>query len=87
MCDSQEDFPNNEIWTRCYNPKWKDLIYPKWEVVLGAPNRVNIPCLMHDTCLCQIDVKITNCNTRRATIYTILRNGQLALYINIPTAK
>ena len=56
MDDSQEDFPNNEIWTRCYNPKWKDVIYPKWEVVLGAPNRVNIPCLMHDTCLCQIDV-------------------------------
>ena len=20
-CDSQEDFPNYEIWTRCYNPK------------------------------------------------------------------
>ena len=32
----------------------------KWEVVLGAPDRVNIPCLMHDTRLCQIDVKMTN---------------------------
>ena len=32
----------------------------KWEVVLGAPYRVNIPCLMHDTCLCQLDVKMTN---------------------------
>ena len=20
-CDSQEDFPNHETWTRCYNPK------------------------------------------------------------------
>ena len=55
--------------------------------MLGAPNRVNIPCLMHDTRLCQIDVKMTNCNTRRAKISTILRNGHLALYINTPTAK
>ena len=31
---SQEDVPNNEKWTR-------------WEVVPGAPDRVNIPCLMH----------------------------------------
>ena len=31
-----------------------------WEVVLGAPDRVNIPCLMHDTRLCQLDVKMTN---------------------------
>ena len=23
------------------------------QVVLGAPDRVNIPCLMHDTRLCQ----------------------------------
>ena len=30
------------------------------EVVLGAPDRVNIPCLMHDTRLCQLDVKMTN---------------------------
>ena len=29
-------------------------------VVLGAPDRVNIPCLMHDTRLCQLDVKMTN---------------------------
>ena len=25
-----------------------------------APDRVNIPCLMHDTRLCQLDVKMTN---------------------------
>ena len=25
----------------------------------GAPDRVNIPCLMHDTYLCQIDVKLS----------------------------
>ena len=30
------------------------------EEVLGARDRVNIPCLMHDTRLCQIDVKMTN---------------------------
>ena len=30
------------------------------DVVLGAPDRVNIPCPMHDTRLCQIDVKMTN---------------------------
>ena len=28
------------------------------EMVLGAPDRV--PCLMHDTSLCQIDIKMTN---------------------------
>ena len=31
----------------------------KWEVVLGAPDIVNIPCLMYDTHLCQLDVKLT----------------------------
>ena len=25
------------------------MIISKWEVVLGAPDKVNIPCLMHDT--------------------------------------
>ena len=47
-----KDSPNNEKWTRCK--------YPKWEVVLGVPYRVNITCLIHDTRLCQIDVKMTN---------------------------
>ena len=27
----------------------------------GVPDRVNKPCLMHDTRLCQLDVKMT-CN-------------------------
>ena len=35
------------------------IIY-KWGVVLGAPDRVNIPCLVHNTHLCQCDVKMTN---------------------------
>ena len=26
----------------------------------GAPDRVNIPCIMHDTRLCQIDYKMKN---------------------------
>ena len=41
--------------------KWKDVYYPKWEVVLpvGAPDRVNIPFLMHDTRLCQMYVEMT----------------------------
>ena len=30
------------------------------EVIKGAPNRVNIPCLMRDTHLCRKDVKMTN---------------------------
>ena len=30
------------------------------EVVLGAPDRVNIACLMHDTRLCQMNVTMTN---------------------------
>ena len=33
------------------------------EVVLGAPYKVNIPCLMYDTHLCQIDVKMTKTST------------------------
>ena len=44
-------------------PKWckmDKMLISKWEVVLGAPERVNIPCLMHDTRLCQYDVKMTN---------------------------
>ena len=49
-CNNLEEFPNNEM-DRCkiFN----------YEAVLGAPERVNIPFLMHDTCLCQIDVKMT----------------------------
>ena len=31
-----------------------------WEVVLSAPDRVTIPCIMYDTRLCQMDVKMTN---------------------------
>ena len=34
----------------------QDVKYPKWEVVLVASDRVNIPCLMHHTHLCQLDV-------------------------------
>ena len=30
------------------------------QVRSGAPDRVNIPCLMHDTRLCQYDVEMTN---------------------------
>ena len=33
-----------------------------WKVVLGAPDKVNIPYLMHDTSLCQLDVIMTNNN-------------------------
>ena len=32
------------------------------EVVLGAPDKVNIPCLIHDTRLRQLDVIMTNNN-------------------------
>ena len=37
-----------------------NVIYPKWVVVIDAPDGVNITCLMHDTRLCQLDVKETN---------------------------
>ena len=30
------------------------------QMVVGAPDRVNITCLGHDTRLCQIDVNMTN---------------------------
>ena len=42
----------------------------EWEVVLGASDRVNIPCLMHDTCFCQIDVKMTNKYPRIGRLFT-----------------
>ena len=32
----------------------------EWKVVLCVPDRVDIACLIHDTGLCQIDVKMTN---------------------------
>ena len=32
----------------------------KWEVVLSAPDRVNIPYFMPDTRLCKLDVEMTN---------------------------
>ena len=31
-----------------------------WVVIPGVPDRVNIHCLNNDTCLCHVDVKITN---------------------------
>ena len=40
--------------------KWIDVNYPKWIVVLGAPDRVNITCLMHGTRLYRIAVKMTS---------------------------
>ena len=48
-----EDSPDNVKWTRCK--------YPKWEVVLGDPDRVNRPCLMHDTRLKTISEKSLFC--------------------------
>ena len=30
------------------------------QIVLGAPDRVNIPCLMHDIRHCQLHVKMTH---------------------------
>ena len=53
---SYKDSPNYEKWTRCTYPKWTDVKYPKWDVALGALDRVSIPCLMHDTCLCQLEL-------------------------------
>ena len=37
---------------------WTEVKYPKWEVGLGASDRVNIHFLMHDTHLCLSDVKM-----------------------------
>ena len=35
---SREDFPNNEIWTRCSNPKGTDVKYPKWIPTINLKN-------------------------------------------------
>ena len=41
--------------------KWTDVKISKCEMVLKTPyNRVNMPCLTHDTRLCKINVKMTN---------------------------
>ena len=32
----------------------------KWKMVQIVPDRVNKPCPMHDTRLCQLDVKMAN---------------------------
>ena len=42
----------------------------EWEVVLGAPDRVNIACVMHDTRLCQIYVKMTSTELKRCLYKT-----------------
>ena len=39
--------------------KWTHVKYPKWEVVLDGPDRANMPCLIHDTCLSQYNVRMT----------------------------
>ena len=36
------------------------MLLSKWGVVLGAPDRVNISRLMHDTRVCRLDVKVTH---------------------------
>ena len=41
--------------------KLTDGKYPKWEVIVGAPDRVNMPHLvLYDTHLSQLDDKMTN---------------------------
>ena len=40
MCNTSKDFPNNEM---------DRFEISQWEVVLGAPGRVNISCLRHNT--------------------------------------
>ena len=46
----------------------------KWELVRGAPDRVNIPCLMHDTLPCQVDVKFTSNELIRIFSRIFLKN-------------
>ena len=37
----------------------ENMLLSRWEVVLGAVDRVNIPCRINDTHLCQADIKMT----------------------------
>ena len=39
--------------------RWTNVKYPYVKLCHG-PGKVIIPCLMHDTCICQIDVNMTN---------------------------
>ena len=56
-CTKRANNGVNLVTSRNINTR---LARPIWEVVLGAPDRVNIPCLMHDNRLCQLDVTMTN---------------------------
>ena len=40
----------------------------KWEVELGAKYRANMPCLMHGTCLCQMDIILTYNKQQKVTL-------------------
>ena len=47
-----------------------------WEVVLGAPNRINPPCLMHNTLLFQLHVdESINCMKS----FQILKDNNVAI--------
>ena len=46
---SLDNFPKMKCTYRVYK-------ISKWEVVLGALDRLNTPCLMYDTLLCQIEL-------------------------------
>ena len=58
-------------------------------MVLGAPDRVNIPCLMHDTRLCQLDVKMTNVYIYnvyvRMCVYILVWKTITTSYISVRT--
>ena len=48
-------------------------------MVLGAPDRVNIPCPMHDTRLCQTDVKIYKSMEPKRCKYKTINTSNLVL--------
>ena len=58
--EPKQVMPKREDLSRSLEINTTTILYPKWEVVLGAPDRVNIPCLMNDTRLCQLDVTMTH---------------------------
>ena len=63
------EIKNQRAWrTSKIMKKWTGCNHPKREVVLGAPDKVNIPSLMHDTRLCQL--------ARRTVIHDIRRPAE-----------
>ena len=65
-CTKRSENPANLVTSCKINTRTSQIMKYRQDVNIqmrsgkGAPDRVNISCLMHDTRPCQLDVKMTN---------------------------